>query len=278
MSMPTSVARTMSLLSDEALAESLHLGGPILGLVKSLLAIAQMNELNRKCAAETGWDFAAAVLRSLGVRLIVKDDAFAALTPDDPMVIISNHPFGLLDGLILTKLLGDRIRSFKFISNYLLSGIESLKDHFIFVNSFDDAGDERSNVANVRAILRLARSHSSIVIFPAGDVSFFRLRKLRVEDRDLDLASTKLIKKLNLPILPVYIEGRNSIAYQIMNGMHHRLGLLRLPRELLNKRGHSVQVVTGKPFRLTPGDMSSDIPSLSAMLKNRVYGLRDQAR
>jgi putative hemolysin len=265
----------MSLISDEALAESLHLGGPTLGLVKRLLAIQQMNELYQSCAAETGLEFASAILRSLEVKLIVKDDAFAGLTSEDPMVIISNHPFGLLDGLILIKLLGGRVRNFKIIANYLLSGIESLKDHFIFVNSFDDEGDKRSNVANVRAILRLARKHNFIVTFPAGDVSFFRLRRLRVEDREWDSASTKLIRKLNLPILPVYIEGRNSITYQIMNGIHHKLGLFRLPRELLNKRGHSVRVVTGKPFQLTPGEICNDIPSLSEMLKSRVYSLRD---
>lgn len=267
----------MSLITDEALVESLHIGGSALGLAKRLLAIQQLDELYRSCAAETGPGFADAVIRSLDVRLIVKDDAFAALSPGHPMVIICNHPFGMLDGLILIKLIGERIRSFKMISNYLLNGIESLKDHFVFVNSFDDQGDNRSNIANLRAILRLAREHNSIVNFPAGDVSFFRLRGLRVEDRDWDLASVKLIKKLNLPILPVYIEGRNSILYQIMNGIHHRLGLLRLPRELLNKRGHSVRIVTGQPFRLTAGDTSADIPRLAAMLKNRVYGLADQA-
>ena len=267
----------MSLISDQDLASSLHLSGSTLGLVKRMLAIAQMDELYRRCAADTGRDFAAAVLRALNVEVIVKDDAFAALTPENPMVIISNHPFGMLDGLILIKLLGERIRSFKFMSNYLLQGIETLKEHFIFTNPLDDGGDQRSNVASVRAILRLAQSQTSIVIFPAGDVSSFQLRKLRVEDRDWDPANIKLIKRLRLPILPVHIEGRNSIVYQIMNGIHHRLGLLRLPRELLNKQGHSVRIVAGKPFRLTEGEMSEDIPRLSAMLKSRVYGLREQA-
>ena len=268
----------MSLLSDEALAESLHIDGRTLGLAKRLLAIQKIDELYRSCATETGPDFAAAIIRSLDVRLIVKDDAFAALTPGIPMAIISNHPFGMLDGLILIKLIGERIRNFKIVSNYLLNGIESLKDHFVFVNSLDDEGDNRSNVANLRAILRLAREHNSIVTFPAGDVSFFRLRSLRIEDRAWDSTSVKLIRKLNLPILPVYIAGRNSIVYQIMNGIHHRLGLLRLPRELLNKRGHSIRIVTGKPFRLTAGDMSSDVSSLAEMLNSRVYSLRHQAR
>jgi putative hemolysin len=267
----------MSVISDEALAETLQVGGVALGLVKRVLAIQQMNELYRRCAAETGGDFAAAILRSLGIRLIVKDDAFAALTPGQPMAIICNHPFGLLDGLILIKLLGERLRRFKIVANYMLSGLDTLRDHFVFVNSFDDAGDKRSNVANVRAILRLAENGSSLVIFPAGDVSYFRLRRLRVEDREWDAASIKLIRRLHLPILPVHIEGRNSIAYQIMNGIHHKLGLLRLPRELLNKRGHSVRIAAGEPFRLRPRDMSDDIPRLSGMLKGRVYGLRGQA-
>ncbi len=268
----------MSLISDDVLANSLHLSGSTLGLVKRMLAIAQMDELYRRCSADTGRDFAAAVLRELDVNVVVDDDAFAAVTPDNPMAIIANHPFGMLDGLILIKLLGDRTSGFKFMSNYLLEGIETLREHFVFTNPLDDGGDKRSNVASIRAILRLAREHNSIAIFPASDVSSFRLRRLRVEDRDWDPANIKLIKKLNLPILPVYIEGRNSIVYQIMNGLHRKLGLLRLPRELLNKRSHSVRVVAGAPFRLTPGQMAEAIPSLAAILKSRVYGLRDQPR
>jgi putative hemolysin len=268
----------MSLISDEALAESLHLNGRALSLAKWLLAIDEMNVMHRSCAAETGWDSAAAALRFLGIRLIVRDDAFAALTPTEPMAIICNHPFGLLDGLILIKLVGEHIRNFKVVVNYLLSGIEALNEHFVFVNSFDDGGDKRSNVANLRTILRLPQNRSSVVIFPAGDVSSFQLCRLRVEDRKWDLASTKLIRKLGVPIVPVYISGRNSVSYQLMNGIHRKLGLLRLPRELLHKRGRAVRVATGPSFSLTAREMACDPPSLAETLKRRVYALRDQTR
>jgi putative hemolysin len=262
-------------ISDAALADSLHLVRAALGPVKWLLALKQLTELHDRCADSRGGEFASAALRELGIEVVVDDRAGGVSSAGGPVVVVCNHPFGLLDGLVVINVLSERGCRFKILGNHLLSGIEPLAELFFFVNAFDDKRGGPSNVPQLRAILR-ADDDVSLVMFPAGDVSSFRLGSLRVEDRSWATASAKLVKKLDRPVVPLYVDGRNSVLYQVMTAIHPRLGLLRLPRELLNKRGRSVRVVVGKPFRLTPAELSADAPSLADALRRSVYRLRER--
>lgn len=266
----------MSLITDEALTESFRLRRIFLAPAKQVLALDRLNTLYAACSAFDGPEFASMVLAMLKIKVIIKGDTFQSISEEGPVVVICNHPFGLLDGLVIIKLMGERFSEFKILANYLLGTIAPLERQFICVNSFDDLGDRRANLANIREVFNQTRRGASIVLFPAGDVSCFRWGRLAVEDRDWQPACAKLIKLINLPILPVYIYGTNSIAYHFLNGIHHKLGLLRLPRELLNKTGHSVVVSTGKLFRINADGKAGSIANLSEILRSKVYALRSR--
>jgi len=104
----------------------------------------------------------------------------ACVPVSGPLVVVSNHPFGILDGTILGALMGSLRPDVKIMTNSLLAGIPELHECCFFVDPF---GRRSSVRANQRALRRAAfwlRQGGSLVIFPAGEVSHLCMERMQV--------------------------------------------------------------------------------------------------
>ncbi|MHC4990092.1 MAG: lysophospholipid acyltransferase family protein [Planctomycetota bacterium] len=193
------------------------------------------------------------LLEILGVRVAI-DDADQARIPDSgPLVVVANHPFGGIEGIILGALLRRVRPDARLMANHLLSNFPLLHDQFIFVDPFDRADSIRRNLASMRDAVRHVREGGALGVFPAGEVAHVSLRRMRIAEVEWSETIARIIARTEAPVLPVFFDGQNSVRFHLAGLVHPRLRTLLLPRELFRLRDCTVRVAVGnliEPARL----------------------------
>lgn len=214
------------------------------------------------------------LLETLGVDLQASPEDLARIPVRGPVVIVANHPFGLLEGPLLGDLLL-RIRpDVRFLANSLLTAIPELSGHIIAVNPFGGPQAARDNLKALRQCLDWLHSGGLLVVFPAGEVSSLQPRRLRVEDPAWKPAAARLILRSGATAIPLFLHGSNSAGFQSVGLVHPRLRTALLPRELVNKRGRTVRIAIGAPI---PASTLATLPcqqDVTDYLRRRVHALR----
>lgn len=197
-------------------------------------------------AARDG-DAFGALLAELGVRYDVDPADLARIPAAGPLAIVANHPFGMLEAAVLAEVLAHTRPDVKFMANSVLAAIPQVRDRFIFVNPFGGRAATLENRIPLRHSIDWLRGGGALVVFPAGEVARFSIARRTAVDRQWNPAVARLIRIAGCPALPVFFEGANSLSFQLLGLLHPRLGTAALPRELLNKRGSTVELRIGRP-------------------------------
>jgi len=223
---------------------------PMAGPISHLLSISRINarygEVMRR-AAEEG-SFFKGSLRCARVTYEVSAGDLDRIPKDGPAVVVCNHPFGALDGLILGALLEETRPDFRILGNLILSRIAPLQPWVIPVNPFASGKGSSANSRGLRSALGWLDQGGVVALFPAGEVSRFRFRDRSVRDPRWSLHAAALARRTGAPVVPVFIHGRNSLIFQSVGAVHPILRTLMLPRELVNKAGSHVPVAVGPPI------------------------------
>ena len=195
-----------------------------------------------------------------------------------PLVVVSNHPFGVVEGLVLAKLLLAIRPDIKILANHLLSAIPEMRPLLIEIDAFGGQGSKTRNMAGLRAALSWLKKGGAIVAFPAGEVSSLALKKRMVADPPWQRGVAALVRKAGAPALPVFFEGRNGALFQAAGLVHPRLRTLLLPRENLEQCGHSLRLSIGAV--ITPEKLAAigSDEEASAYLRFRCHILRSRGR
>jgi putative hemolysin len=185
------------------------------------------------------------VLQEMQVECEVSDSDLKNIPSAGPLVVVANHPFGMIEGAILGSTLA-RVRSdVKVMTNYLLAGIPELRQGCIFVDPFRNRRSPLQNRRGIRESLEWLSNGGVLVIFPAGEVSSWDLRTHRVTDPKWSDTAARLARTSGAAVLPVYVKGENSLPFHLLGFVHPRLRTVRLPQELLNKRGKTIEIRIG---------------------------------
>ncbi|MBN2792914.1 MAG: lysophospholipid acyltransferase family protein [Desulfuromonadales bacterium] len=227
--------------------------------------------LDKDCAVH---EFTACALRTLGAEYRVDPAELARIPRNGPCVLIANHPYGGLDGLILFHLISSLRADFKVMGNYLLGRIPQLKQHIIHVDPFGGKASAVDNIAPLRKALRILQKGELLVIFPAGEVSSRQAEYGGVADPCWSTTLARIVRRGKAPVLPVFFPGSNGGLFHFAGQLHSKLRTVLLPRMLLNKRGLCVRPRIGHPLpsaRLLGQGL--DDRALTDYLRFRTYAL-----
>lgn len=214
--------------------------------VKGALGLTKLNKFYESLGDGVGVDFAVHALDKLEIERVYNPTDTQKIPQNGAAIIIANHPYGALDGLLLIETVLKRRPDAKFMGNFLLSRIEPLADIFISVDPFEASASR--NIGGVRRAVKHLRSGGVLIIFPAGEVSTYQRGFAKFGDKPWPNSIVRFIRSSSLPVVPVYISGKNSFAFHFLGKIHHRLRTLALVRELLNKRGARVEIAIGEPL------------------------------
>lgn len=199
--------------------------------------------------------------------------AVSGIPASGALVIVANHPFGIIEGPVLGALL-DRIRQdVLFVTNSLLAELPELAPRILAVDPFGGASHQNAGV--VRRALQHLRGGGALVVFPAGEVSAIRSPLGGVEDAEWQPMAARLAMKARAKVVPVYFEGRNRAGFQLAGLVHPALRTLMLPTEMLARRRRAVRVAVGEAMAV---ERYQDGERLTAHLRRRTYGLRGLLR
>ena len=220
----------------------------------------------------------AAALDLLNVSYRVTDIDRARVPVKGPLVVVANHPFGAVEGLVLGALLRSVRSDVRVMVNHILRHLDlaGLKESYIYVDPFGGAGASRSNIAPLRETLQWVRAGGALGVFPAGEVSHLSLRKRCITDAPWSETVARIIRKTGAQVLPVYFNGKNSLLFQVLGLVHPRVRTLMLLREVFNKCGQAIEVRVGKPI---PGEKAAEFAGdreLLEYLRMRTYILKSR--
>ena len=167
-----------------------------------------------------------------------------------PVVIVANHPFGILEGAVLAAMLARVRPDVRFLANDILSAIPELRDLLIPVDAMAGGSAVRRNAAGLRKSIDLLRTGGCLVVFPAGEVSHFQPRQWETTDSAWHTAVARMVEAVSrkgvaVSVVPIHIDGSNSLLFHTLGLIHPRLRTLLLARELVNKRNRLVRIRIG---------------------------------
>lgn len=251
-------------------------GNSFAGFLMRILSMEKINDLYDRHSDETGPDFARSVLNDLGVFYEIENMKVLDTLPDGPFITISNHPYGHIDGMMLVDLFGHLRRDYKVMVNGILGRVEAMGENFISVTP---VGKERTVPANdsirgVKDALIHVRQGHPMGFFPSGAVSDLSLKDGCIRDREWQEPVIRLIKKMNVPIVPVMFLDRNSALYYSLGLIDWKVRLLRLPSEVFNKYNKRTRIALGNIISPQEQDRYEDMDGFRAFLRSRVYGLK----
>ncbi|MGB0414188.1 MAG: lysophospholipid acyltransferase family protein [Coraliomargarita sp.] len=254
---------------------------PFTPLLKSGLSISELNSIYADVHAqlsdsENDPNFFSKVLKVMGTQFEVETKAYERIPKEGPLIVLSNHPFGGIDGVVLGAMLAGIRDDSKLMGNYLLSEMEGIRGSIINVDPFERADSARSNLSGMRDALRWLKGGGCLGVFPAGEVSAFSCKTRAIIDRPWTDHISQLAKRTQSQILPVYFEGRNSLLFQCMGLLHPRLRTLMLAREFCRKQGAQLQVRIGKTIQATQLDQFESIAAATEYLRLQTYALRSK--
>lgn len=219
--------------------------------VEKALAVDRINDIYAQllmsCATENPFG---TILSLLDIEYTVSSDDQARIPDQGPLVVIANHPFGAIEGIILADLLL-RIRAdTKVMGNYLLQRIAPIRNTIIPVDPFGRRALVGANARSYRSCLRWLKEGNSLVAFPAGEVSHFHLRQGGITDPPWSAHVAGLVRMSGAQVLPIFFPGRNSLLFNLAGLFHPRLRTLMLARELVAQESSRIPLCIGRciPF------------------------------
>lgn len=221
---------------------------PVERLLKfdKLNAVYEGIQVRQKFAPER--NFFELALEELGVQVEVLSGSLESIPESGPVFVVSNHPFGAVDGLILGSLLKTRRADSKLLANELLGKMPEFQEHLFPVSPFGTQAALKKNLAGMRATGKwLARGHC-VATFPAGFVSLYQAAKKAPGDRAWHSNVARLARRSGATVVPIWFEGNNSDFFQSLGRVHPKLRMLMLVREVFNRDRARVGVRIGSPI------------------------------
>jgi putative hemolysin len=258
------------------LAAPTRAGRAVIRTLENISGRPQM--IKRAAGYETelaqGRSFWQVIPERYGVDLEISGADISQIPRTGPLVMIANHPFGILDGLMMGKLLDDLRGDFRILANSVFRRAEQLNKVLLPI-SFDETKEAvKLNLETRAAALEYLNQGGAIGVFPGGTVS----TSARAFSRPLDPAwrnfTAKMIAKSGATVVPVFFEGHNSRLFQLASRVHYSLRLGLLINEFKRRVDAPVRMVIGAPI---PADeiaaLKGDPNALMDHLRSATYAL-----
>lgn len=241
-------------------------------LLMKVLKISTLNKIYNRNKHLNDLEFLNAILDEFQIKFEIPEEDLKRLPKEGAYITISNHPLGGIDGLLLLKLMLEREPNFKIIANFLLHRIEPIKPYIMPVNPFENHKDAKSSVIGIKETLRHLSDGKPLGVFPAGEVSTYKDGKLIV-DKPWEEGALKIIKKANVPVVPIYFHAQNSKLFYRLSKLSDTLRTAKLPSELLTQKNRIIKVRIGKPISINELNEHTNIPEFGEFLRKKTYML-----
>jgi putative hemolysin len=222
---------------------------------------------------QPGESFWEAAVRQLELQ-VNYDPARLDAIPAGPVVVVANHPFGVLDGIVAGYLLSKARPDFRILTHSLLCRVAELEPYLLPIDFTATPLAMATNLRSRAQALSWLGNGGMLVVFPSGAVSTSeRLFGRRAVDPEWKLFTARAIAHARATVVPVFFAGQNSRLFQIASHLSQTVRLSLLLHEVRNKIGSEVEVRIGAPVPYAALSHLPDRKGLVAYLRRATYEL-----
>lgn len=175
-----------------------------------------------------GMEFWQRTLDVMGIELLTPPEQIALIPKTGPLVVVANHPHGLVDGLVMARLVGNVREDFKILTRSLLTGIEEIAYHMVPVPFPHEADSLQKSLEMRKTAMDHLADGGVVILFPAGQVATSPTWFTEAVEAEWNPFTAKMILRSGASVLPIYFPGTNSRLYHIADKISpmFRQGLL----------------------------------------------------
>lgn len=240
-----------------------------------------MKSHDKDVAQKPEFPFFSTSLRELKVKAEVKGGSLENIPAEGPIVVVANHPFGIIDGLLLNQLMYDRRKDYYILTNQVLLKAERMVPYLIPIDDSETKEGTAINKTSILKSMKHLRNGGAICVFPAGRLARPKGWKAPFEDLEWQELTAHFVKNVKAAetgetptIVPIFFEGENSRLFRIA-AMLKFFTITRslVIHECMNKVGKTIGVHIGKPIK--PADIPKDLThlDLAAWMREQTLAL-----
>ncbi len=266
----------MGLVTAKELAKAVNLdkygflGTFVSWFLMKVTRISSINKFYDRVKHLEAREYAEAILEHYEIDFEIPEEDFKRLPKEGPYITISNHPLGAIDGIILFKLLLAQRTDYKVMANFLLERMVPIESHIIPVNPFENRKDVKSSIAGFKSALQHLKDGHPLGIFPAGEVSTYKEGKLIV-DKPWEEAALKLIRKAEVPVVPIYFHARNSKLFYRLAKISDIFRTAKIPSEVYTQRNRPIKIRIGQPISVKVQQEQETFADYNDLLRRKTY-------
>ena len=218
------------------------------------------------------------ILNVLNISIKNKSKNKLIIPSSGKLVIIANHPFGIIDGLILCSLVSKIRSDFKIMTHETLKFLPQLEKYILPV---DFSNSDKLSLKNNLLTAKKAKDHlvnnGVLIIFPSGAVSVAKNLREDAEDDEWKTFPAKLIHQVKADILPIFFDGKNGLLFHLFASKmkNSTLKYSSYIHETRKKIGKSIFIYAGKVIHYEEIEKLKNRSELTEYLKNTTYRLKD---
>ena len=193
---------------------------------------------------------------------------------DGQLIFVANHPYGVLDGIIICLLVERTRGDFKILINSVLCHAPELDDYVLPVNFEPTSQALQTNLASRKTAREHLSAGGSLIVFPAGGVSTTpKIFSREAFDEDWASLVGQLIRRTKARVVPLFFEGQNSMPFQLASHVSYALRVALIFREVRRRVGSSLDMAVGEPLDFP--DLEPHMPpaNLARMLQRHTHEL-----
>jgi putative hemolysin len=213
---------------------------PATAFLRTLFHESEVQQFEQRYKHLTGIDFVEQVLDYFDFTYSVSERNLQRVPTCGKLVIVANHPIGTLDGLALLKMV-HRVRpDVKVVANQMLGTLQALKPLLLTVDNIGGKTTRNS----LKEIVDYVKDDSAVIIFPAGEVS--RLGAKGIKDGEWSKGFLTIANSAKAPVLPIHINGRNSLLFYTLSMVAKPLSTFWLVHEMFKQENKSIVFTVGE--------------------------------
>jgi putative hemolysin len=220
---------------------------------------------------ESFWD---AAIRKLELKIVTNETELAQWPRTGPLVVVSNHPYGVLDGVVICHLISKVRQDFRVLTNSVLYRAEEIREYLLPIDFAETEEALKTNLKSRAEAKAFLLKGGCLVIFPAGGVSTTpTVWHKRAVDTEWKTFTARLITQAKAPVAPVFFAGQNSRLFQLASHISMTLRLSLLFKEVHDRIGSEVHVRVGAPMPFDKLPAMGDRHAFMNQLREMTYAL-----
>ncbi len=240
-----------------------------------LSILRMVNRFERQNAQYRGQKFWKGALDVMGIDLLTPREQLENIPKDGPVVVVANHPHGMVDGMILAELIGRVREDYRILTRSVLTGLDEAATSFMIPVPFPHDPEAQRKMVEMRAkAMAHLKDGGVVALFPSGVVMSSDTWFGPAIEREWNVFTAQMIRRSGAQVVPIRFPGANSRWYQIANRISPILRQGLLLHEIVRSCKKPQSPVIGEP--LTEAEMErlhSDPRGFMAWLRERTMGL-----